>query len=229
MSTSFKQLLTDCLVALGDSGGAVWSRVNRMWPWCIEAMKTFPILRPMVDDHTNGAAIVYSYSTPVDFREVISIEYPISQQPPVYLHRKNRLDPEFYDEAGYYDVDHDYTGGKGWMIYVSGGVAALAHIKMQYLANHEVTDLDDDDAHLITIPDEYENILIANVVCRAYRERMSYYMQSPTAQTNVIMQYSDMVFKAEENYRAMVNAAQEKLAQSKVSAHQIVDKYDRVY
>jgi hypothetical protein len=228
MSTSFAQLLTDCLVALGDSAGTTWSRTTVIWPWCIEAMKTFPILRPMKDDHTNGAAVVYSFAAAADFRYVISVEYPINQTPPTYLVRKNRLDPSFYRKSGFYDIDHDYATGSGWIIYVSGGIAALAHIYVQYLANHDVA-MADDAGHLITVPDEYENVLIAQVICRAYRERLGYFMQNPTAQTNVIMRVTDMVQKAEDSYNALLAAAQKRLADSRVTGDKFADKFDRVY
>ena len=152
MSIGFSKLMSDALIALGDSDATTWARTTIIWPWCIEAMLEFPILRPQLDDHTNGASVVYSFAMPADFREVISVEYPISQQPPAYLVRKNRLDPEFYDEAGFYDIDRDYAGGVGWFMYVSGGIAALAHIKTQYLANHK-TDLIDDDESYITVPE----------------------------------------------------------------------------
>lgn len=228
MTTTFTQLLTDCLVALGDPSALTWSRTSVMWPWCIEAMKTFPILRPMRDEHTNGITLVYSFAAADDFREMISVEYPVGQQPPVYLVRKNRFDPDFYKMSGYYDNDHDYSAGTGWFIYISGGIAKLAHVCIQYLANHDVA-MADDDTVLITVPDEYENILIAQVICRAYRERLSYFMQNPTAQTNVIMQYTDMVQKAEESYYAMLASAQLKLADSKIIGDKEVDKYDRVY
>ena len=228
MSISFQSLLTDCLVALGDSAGSTWSRVNRMWPFCIEAMRTFPILRPMLDDHTNGASVIYYFDMATDFREVISVEYPISQTPPQYLARKNRLDPHFYDEAGYYDIDHDYASGAGWTMYISGGLSALAHIYVQYLANHDLN-MADDSQHLITIPDEYYSILIQQVMLRAYRERLSYYMQNPTAHTSVIAQYTEMVQHAEEHYNDMVQQAQAKLATSIASPRLESDKYDRVY
>lgn len=234
MTISFETFLTDCLVALGDSAGATWSRINRMTPWCIEAIQSFPILRPMLDDHTNGAAKVYSYEMPADFRQVISVEYPISQVPPVYLVRKNRLDPTFYDDAGFYDVAHNYTTGivlstsVGWIMYVSGGIDALAHIKTQYLANHDTAMTDDPDVFL-SVPDEYESLLIASVMCRAYRERLSFAMQDPTAHMTVITQLTEMVVHMEESYNSQIAAAQAKLATSIVSPKLQSDKFDRVY
>ncbi len=228
MSISFQQLMTDCLVALGDSGAATWSRVNIMMPWCKEALRTFPILRPMKDDHTNPLVVVYNFSMPDDFREVISVEYPVNQQPPNYLVRKSRVDPDFYEESGYYDVDHDYSTGMGWTMYISGGVTAGAHIYTQYLANHDTAMIDDPDCY-ITVPDEYENILIASVMCRAYRERLGYVMRDPTAHTNLVYQLTEMVRKLEAQYEKLVSEAQHQLTNSVISAHKTVDKYDRVY
>jgi hypothetical protein len=228
MTISMQSFLTDSLVALGDSSGTVWSRTNRMLPWCIEAIRTFPILRPMLDDHTNGASVVYSYDMPEGFRQVISVEYPISQVPPVYLVRKNHLDPTFYDEAGSYDIDHNYSTGVGWTMYVSGGVAAAAHIKTQYLANHD-TAMTDSGTCYLSVPDEYETILITSVMCRAYRERLSFIMQDPTAHMNTITQMTEMVQHVEEKFNQQITAAQMRLANSIVSPRLAVDKFDRVY
>ena len=105
----------------------------------------------------------------------------------------------------------------------AGGVTKTTHIKTSYLANHD-TDLDDDDLSLLTVPDEYENILIEAVMCRAYRERLSVAMQDPTAHTSVIMQLTDMVAKMEQTYNDHVAAAQVKLANSVLSPRMQSDK-----
>jgi hypothetical protein len=228
MTISFLTLLTDCLVALGDTMGSTWTRIGVMDQWCIEAIRSFPILRPMFDDHTNGASVVYSVQMPTDFRQLISVEYPINQAPPVYLMRKNRLDPEFYNQAGYYDIDHDYTTGSGWSMYISGGVAALAHIKSQYLANHN-TAMTDVGTCYLSVPDEYYSILITSVMCRAYRERLSFMMQDPTAHMTVITQLTEMVQHIEDLFQSQVAAAQSRMANSIVSPRLSGDKFDRVY
>ncbi len=228
MTITFTKLVSDCLVAAGDNDATTWPRATVAIPWVKEALIAFPILRPMLDDHTNGASVVYSYALPADYREVISVEYPINQQPPEYLARKNRLDPDFYKEGGYYDIDHDFSGGLGFYCYISGGIAATAHIKMQYLAQHD-TNLADDSVDVITVPDQYENILVAYFINRAWRERLGAFMQDPTAHTSVIQQMTEMVQHAEENYRYLVETALERVAQSKISPVNKADKFDRVY
>jgi hypothetical protein len=228
MTIRVDHFLTACLLALGDSSGGTWSRTDRILPWACEAVRFFPILRPQLDDHAAGLSKEYYFDMPAGFREVISVEYPISQTPPVYLVQKNRLDPHFYGDDGFFDVDHDYATGEGWTMYVSGGVAATAHIKIQYLADHDSALVDASD-HYLTIPDEYENLLILSVMCRAYRERLSFVMQDPTAHSSVILQMTDMVNKMEKEFRDQVATAQAKLAHSIFSPRMQSDKYDRVY
>jgi hypothetical protein len=113
-------------------------------------------------------------------------------------------------------------------MYVSGGVTALTHIKIQYLANHDSA-LEDASDHHLTTPDEYENLLILAVMCRAYRERLSYAMQNPTAHSSVIQQMTEMVNKMEQEYKDQVAAAQAKLANSIISPRLGSDRFDRVY
>jgi hypothetical protein len=148
-------------------------------------MLAFPILRPMVHDFTVIGAGTHMISLPEDFREVIAVEFPISLSPPHYLVRKSRLDASFYLDQDLYDIDRDYTAGTGWMLYVGASLAVGAHVKTQYLANHD-TDMADDSATVITVPAEYENILVAYVVAKAYREHLSLYMQDPTVHTSII-------------------------------------------
>jgi hypothetical protein len=226
MAVKFSTLLTDVLVSLGDSDASTWSRTDVIWPWCIEAMMAFPILRGMEYEYTIMGA-THKVTMAADFREIISVEYPIDQDPPVYLTRLNHLDPAFYEAVTYYDIDRDYKTGKGWLMYTSKLLPLTHKIRISYLANHS-TDVDDVNK-LITVPDEYENILIAYVVAKAYRERLGVYMQDPTAHTSIILQMTDMVRKADDNYQQMVLRAQEKIAQSKTSPHLTSDKYDRVY
>ena len=228
MALTWTKVLNDCSLALGDPLAATWSRTSTIWPWLQEAVLNIPVLRPMLDDHTNGGSIVYSYAAPSDFREVITVGYPISAQPPTYLTRKNRLDDDFWSSIDCYDIDHDYSAGAGWFVWVSGGVAASAHIKMQYLSNHS-TNIVDDATATWTVPDEYESIIIAYVVAKGYRERLGAYMVNPTAHTSTILQLTDMVKKAEENYKELAQRALTRLADSRITPNVAADKYDRVY
>jgi hypothetical protein len=170
MTTSFQSLLSACLVALGDSTGAMWSRTDVIWPWCIEAMLAFPILRPMQDTPSTAAA-THVITLPSDFREIISVEYPVGQEPPVYLSRRNSFDPNFYSSDEYYDIDRNYASATGWVLVFSKKLLIDSDVVVNYLAIHD-TDLDDASDSYITVPDEYVNILVAYMLAKGYRERL---------------------------------------------------------
>jgi hypothetical protein len=228
MTISFDKLLTHCLLALGDSTCATWSRTDAIWSWCIEAMLAFPILRPAQQVITVAGAASYQHDLASDFREIVSVEYPVSQDPPEFLSRLNRLDPNFYSSDDSYDMDRNYVDGTGWVLFTSKKLAVGQVIKINYLANHD-TDLEDDPASYITVPDEYESILVAYVVAKGYRERLGNYMQDPTAHMTIITQMTTMVLRAEENYNELVKQAVARYTESRILPHRQVDKFDRTY
>jgi hypothetical protein len=228
MTTSFFKLLTDCLTALGDSDASTWSRVNVIWPWCIEAMLAFPILRPAQQQITVAGSATHQHDLSTDFREIVSVEYPVNQDPPELLHRMNRLDPDFYSQDDHYDIDRNYVDGAGWVLWTAKLLAIGQVIKINYLANHD-TDLADEEGSLITVPDEYENILVAYVVAKGYRERLGNYMQDPTAHMTIITQMTTMVLRAEDNYNQLVSQAVSRYTESRILPHRQLDKFDRTY
>ncbi len=228
MTTSFQKLLSDCLVALGDSGGLTWGRTSIAMPWANEAMLNFPILRPMQATITVAGSASYQHDLPTDFREIVSVEYPLSQDPTAFLDRMNHLDPNFYSNEEHYDIDRNYVDSAGWVLWTSKKVAVASQLKVNYLANHK-TDCTDSPSSYITVPDEYESILVAYVVCKGYRERLGYYMQDPTAHMPVIAQLTDMVQHAEDHYNQLVAEMMTKYTDSRILPHRQVDKFDRSY
>ena len=228
MTITFTKLLNDIALANGDVLGATWARVTYIMPWAKEAMLAFPILRPIDESYTIAVTATHIITLGTNYREIISVEYPIGAEPPTYLTRKNRLDPHFYDSDDHYDLERDFSAGVGWCIYTSKLLPVGARVTVQYLANH-ATALDDDSSDTITVPDEYEHILIAYVLVKCYRERLSYAMQDPTAHTSVIQQMTEMVEHMEHSYSELVAAAVAKITDSRFSPQHQVDKYDRVY
>src|SRR4030042_2618584 len=160
-----------CLASLSDTGAAVWAR-TKVLVWTNEAIQAFPILRPMYVDSVSALVARWYFRLPTDFREVISVEHPVGNHPVDYLIRKNRLDPSFYADANHFDIDNDYTTGDLYQIYFSSQIPISSHVYVQYLASHDAT-MTDDAASIITIPDEYETILLTFVLAKAYRERLS--------------------------------------------------------
>ena len=91
--TTYTALLDFCELALNDVSNSTWLR-STLGQWADEAMRALPILRPM----RNSYAVVSPLNKldmPSDFREMVSVEYPLNEDPPSYLIRMNRLDPDF--------------------------------------------------------------------------------------------------------------------------------------
>ncbi len=225
---AYDDFLDHCQHALSDVAGAIWNRANFMVPWGIEAIQAFPILRPMYLDKVSLLTPIWYFRLPDDFREIISVEYPVGYHPVRYLTRVNRLDPHFYDDATNFDVDNDYTTGNLYQLYLSSQISAGVHMYVQYLGNHD-TAMVDDANHFLTIRPEYEHILITYVMCKAYRERLSFHLQYTTMQQTMITQLTDMVYHLEEQYRTLVAEALAGLSESKITTSWQVDKHDRVY
>jgi hypothetical protein len=55
------------------------------------------------------------------------------------------------------------------------------------------------------------------------------YMQDPTGHMTIITQMTNMVLRAEENYKDLVNQAMARYTDSRILPHRAVDKFDRTY
>jgi hypothetical protein len=151
--TTLSNLLTRCSNALGDPLTLTWSRATLTY-WAIEAIREFPILRPMEEQYVVVSA-THSFTLPADFVELIWVEYPTSQDPPAYLKYKSHLDPEFWGSDEYYDVDRDYNLGSGYTLWSPS--SCPGHGQDLLSCRH-----DDDlaEADSLTIPDRYLNITV---------------------------------------------------------------------
>jgi len=227
MTIAYDDFIDHCLAALSDSAGAVWAR-TKILAWGIEAIQSFPILRPLLLDKVSALVPLWNFRLPDDFREIMSVEYPVSQHPARYLNRRNHLDPRFYDETDNFDVENDYTTGNLYQIFFSNALPAGYHVFVNYLGNHD-TAMTDVGTCFLSVRDEYETILITFVMCRAYRERLSFHLQNPTVQATIISQLTDMVNHLEEQYRTLVAEAIAGLSESMITLARKVDKHDRVY
>ncbi len=227
MTMTFSHLIDACMRALGDHDAAFYDRTTVVWPWAVEAMLHCPILRPQVQNITFATA-GHTYDLTAGFRELITVEYPISQDPPEYLHRMNRLDPNFYTTDDHYDIDRNYVDGAGMVIWFSRKMQIGNQVTVNYLGNHD-TDMADDEIKLITVPDEYVNILVADVVAKAYRERLGHFLGDPTSFTTIISELVKSVEGADAFYRDLVDRTMAKITDSRSSPHMQSDKYDRAY
>ena len=222
----FGTLLDRIEDTLGDPSGTTWARTTTIWQWACDALREFPILRPMQLSKTITVA-GNSFALPSDFRRIIRAEFPVSQDPPVYLTRKAHTDADFFYADGYYDVEPDYATGSGYLFWSSEDLAIGDVLKVYYLAGHTATFTS--ELASITVEDEHVNVIINHVIWLAFQERLAIQLQDPTAHTSTIQQMAAAVKVAEDNYQRALAAAIGELNSSKIVQGYAMDKFDRIY
>ena len=236
MTITFTKLLDDVEYQLGYAGPGgglpemYWERSLHFEPWAKQAMLEFPLLRPKVYGFTIISS-THNVELPADFRSMMSVEYPANQEPPEFIPRRNHLEVNFYNsDQVSYDVDRNYTIGTGYVMIISKLLVAGDHIHINYLTPHE-TDLEDNNTDEITVPDEYENILITYCVAKAYRHLLTLYAVDPTSHENIIQEMTEMLKATEDKYNYLINQliSQVSTGESVITPNRIVDKFDRVY
>jgi len=238
MTITFTQLLDDIEYQLGYAGPgagypeAYWERSLHFEPWAKAAILAFPLLRPdsyaftLIIEPRNSHIV----ELPEDFRVMVSVEYPASQLPPVYLTRLSYQSPEFYGSDSYYDIERNFTIGKGYQIIFSKELEEGDHAHLNYLVPHDA-DLMDNGIDELTIQDEYEDILIAYVIARAYRHLMTLFVCDPSAHENTISELTEMIKAAEDKYNNMIKSLTSEISigESWIIGNRKSDKHDRVY
>lgn len=224
--TTFGNLLTRIMYSLGDPSGTMWSRTNEVWYWLIEAIREFPILRPMQDTLSEiGVGDIHEFTLPEDFKYIISVEWPVDEDPPRYHMRRSRLEEDFY-LGDYYDIDRDYETGSGWILWMGQAVTSGDDVRVNYLGLH---DTEATEIMVLTVPDEYLNILSEYVIMRAWIEQLSTIIQDPTAHTSTIEQINATIRDHRNNYERLVSQAVAELGTSRLTVNRAIDKYDRIY
>ena len=209
------------MYVIGDPLEGTWSRTNEVWYWLIEAIREFPILRPMTADLTFVAD--HYHDLPADFIEIITVEYPIGEDPPRFNIRRDHTDEDFESDY-YYDIDKDYADGTGHLLWM--GQVVASDVRINYLAPHDTAAA---EGMVLTIPDQYINILEEYCVIRAWTERLSTEIANPTAHASTISQINQAVEYHRKRYQEIIQKAITEMVTSKIVPNRRLDKFDRIY
>ena len=238
MTITFTQLLDDIEYQLGFAGPGsglpeqYWERSLHFEPWSKAAILAFPLLRP--DSYAFTMLVPgrnpHIVELPADFRVMVTVEFPGATVPPVLLTRANCQASDFYDTDDYYDIKRNFSLGSGYNIIFSRSLVATDHAHLNYLVPHDA-DLMDNGVDELTIPDEYEDILIAYVIARAYRHLMTIFVCDPSAHENTISELTQMIKAAEDKYNNMIKSLTSDISvgESWIIGNRKSDKHDRVY
>jgi len=89
---------------LNDTSAVTWKQ-EAIEAFCLEAIRDYSTY---FRRHAHEALEVTTagqqeFELPDDFRDMILVEFPVSEDPPRYLKRRSRTHPNFWQQAGYYD------------------------------------------------------------------------------------------------------------------------------
>jgi hypothetical protein len=231
MSTTLAQLADRAQLTLSDSGAGTWPQAT-VESWVLDAIRDysqqFPKTEDMAINSGGSAPDSYSWDLTADTLGIILVEYPIDQDPPVYLKRRARTHPQFFGHQGYYDIEYSHQQESTPVLWVSQ--YPTTNIRVTALTHHD-TDLGSSDN--VTVPEYHHNLIILYVLWQAFKERLSSEEQDPdtslAGNVTFLQQLVKGAKQAEEEYRRALQRAEQARSQSDITGPWKVDKHDPIY
>ena len=92
-----------CAGLLGDPSYATFTQLQ-IDDWINQAVRDLSIHFPRISTYSITTALGdHTYDLDTYVKGIVSVEYPVNQNPPRFLARKSYTDPTFWLKAGYYD------------------------------------------------------------------------------------------------------------------------------
>jgi len=198
MSTTLTQLIDKCEADLADSGNATWAAAD-IEQWLRDAIADYSAHFPrIVTTEIELATDDQTYDLESDFIEVISVEYPNNNDPKTYLQRRPYTHPDFWSEAGYFDIvfrDDDTDVNEIW---ISTKPTTGENMNVTCQAHHNISSV---VGTATTVADEHHHILRKYVMWQALHQLKAVEEASPTSNSSLLMsQYAINVDRARRAY-----------------------------
>ncbi|MFN2242537.1 MAG: hypothetical protein ACK2U2_09635 [Anaerolineae bacterium] len=226
------QLADRAQLTLNDSAAGTWPQAT-VEAWCIDAIRdysqAFPRTRALTIS-VSGASPGHEFNLTTDTIDIVQVEYPQGEDPPVYLKRRHRTHPLFYRQTGYYDFELLHDSQEYSILYLSEEPADGDTIAYLAKCHHDVTLSSGDD---ITVPVEHESLLILYVLWQAFKERLATEQQDPdttlAGAVTLLQQLVKGATQAEAEYRRALQRALQARSESGATGPWTVDDHDRIY
>ncbi len=178
------ELTGDARVALDDGAAAAWSDAELLG-FLAEAVREYSQHLPRVGE----AALVavagrQRYALPWDAAAVVTVEYPVGEEPPAYLVRLPWKSRRFEGGGGHYDVllSHDLTRPPELLLGFDPDAGET--LAVRYLHPHE-SDLTADT--YLTVPADHHHVLVQYVLFAAARQLQAREQAAPTNNSGLLM------------------------------------------
>jgi hypothetical protein len=214
-------------IALGDPTGAIWSDAT-VEAWVIEAIRDYSIhfkrLKTKTIDCVDDQ---HNYELPYDVREIITVEFPVGEDPPAYLDLLTRKDPRFWSGAPFYDFEPAYqetldTSTYYPELWISAAPDDTQDIEVTYHAHFY-------HATQCLVPDEHIPLLILFVQYRAVAERLAKEIQAPDYSMVIVTELRGAVEAHRATYERAVKAAAASASRGRWAQSWEMDSRDRIY
>ena len=230
--TTLAELADRAQLSLNDALAATWPQAT-VEEWVIEAIREYTQSFPRTLTKTitiAGAAPGHAFDMTTDMIAVILVEYPGGEDPPVYLNRRSRTHPQFYNYQGYYDVEPSGDMTAVPTLYLSEEPTAGETVLWTAKCHHDTTLVSGDD---ITVPEYNEGILLLFVLWQAFKERLATEEQDPdttlAGHVTLLQNLVKGATQAEREYKEALKRAQGNVADGTFSGPWAADIHDRIY
>jgi hypothetical protein len=230
--TTLAQLADRAQLTLNDSAAGTWSQ-DTVEAWCIDAIRDYSQAFPRTRATTitvSGDDAGHEFDLTTDTIDIVQIEYPQGEDPPVYLKRRHRTHPQFYQRTGYYDFELLHDSQEYSVLYLSEEPSDGQVIAVLAKCHHDVTLESGDD---ITVPVQHESLLILYVLWQAFKERLAAEQQDPdttlAGAVTLLQQLVKGAAQAEAEYRHALERALDARSESAITGPWTADDYDRIY
>jgi len=232
MATTLAELADRAQITLNDAGAATWPQAT-IEAWVIEAIREYTQTFPRTLTKTitvAGASPGHSFDLTADLIAIHLVEYPGDEDPPVYLQRRSRTHPQFYNYEGYYDVEPSGDMTSFPTLYLSEEPADGEKIYWTAKCHHDTTLVPGDD---ITVPEHHEGLLLLFVLWQAFKERLATEEQDPdttlAGHVTLLQNLVKGATQAEREYKEALKRAKGNVADGGFSGPWAADKHDRIY
>lgn len=221
-------------LSLNDAGAGTWPQAT-VESWVVDAIRDysqyFPRIKTTSVDSIGGTPDDHEILLPTDFMEMIYVEFPKGEEPPVYLERRSRMAPNFWNVDGYYDIIYVEQEAVA-LDTTTQAVLILSRIPLgsegyviRYLSPHYAAN----NASTVTVHTDHQPLLILYVLWQAFKERAATHLQDPDTTSDILQKMVNAEMQAHEEYRRAITNAQHKRSQGGWTGPWRVDGFDPIY
>jgi len=227
VATSTLEELTDRVqLVISDSAEVVWSQMDvqeHVRSGIREYSKHFP---RMLSLNIPAITDMHVYDLPADYFSMVSVEYPVGEEPPAYLIRGNSTTSYFWSSNICYDVLLHFSATDMDELTLSASTDAGKTIRIAYNALHL---FDVPSNTTLTIPQEHEEIVIAYAIWMCWRQRLGEFTKDAGSNSNTLLldQIASNTDRAETAYRRLLRDTSLQHEPSLYPIAWQMDKWDR--